>query len=65
MNQQQAETHNLTQFRAFRDKHGEAALERLRSLILKRAESFPDRSRTVAWEISVDNAGEIHLDVRP
>ncbi len=65
MNQQQAKTHNLTQLRAFRDKHGEAALERLRSLILKRAESFPDRTRPVVWEISVDDSGEILLDVRP
>lgn len=65
MNQRQAEDRNLEQLRAFRDKHGDAALERLRSLILKRAESFPDRSRAVVWCISVDDAGEITLDVRP
>lgn len=61
----QREERNMMELRKFRDKHGDAALERVRELMLKKAESFPDRDRCVVWLIDVSPSGEITLDVRP
>lgn len=65
MNQKQAEAHNMQALREFRDKHGDAALERLGELIRKLGESFPDPTRAVVWVVDVDDSGEITVDVRP
>jgi hypothetical protein len=65
MDKAQQEQHNRTELRAFAQKYGVEALERVRAMMLERAESFPDRDRDVVWIIEVDASGEITLDVRP
>jgi hypothetical protein len=57
---------NMDQLQKLADKHGPEILERIRTMILKRAESFPDRDRHVVWIINVSEDGrDITLDVRP
>lgn len=65
MDRAEQDAHNRAEIIKFRDKHGVKALERVREMMLERAESFPDRDRSVKWIIDVAPDGEISLDVRP
>jgi len=56
---------NRDQFRKLVDKHGPEILPRIRSMILERAKSFPDRDRKVKWVFRVGTDGTLSLEVHP
>lgn len=66
MDQTAADERNRAALQKVYDRYGPGMLEKVRALILERAESFPDRDRPVKWTIRIDPATrEITLDVRP
>lgn len=66
MDRAEQDAHNRSEMIKFIGKHGVKALERIREMMLERAESFPDRDRAVVWVIDVSQDGrDITLDVRP
>lgn len=65
MNEEQRDEHNRAAVAWLIDRHGPEIWDRVRSMMLERAESFPDRDRNVKWVVDISASGEIILDVQP